>query len=148
MSIKAVDQLLRQCRPSQVTIMLCYVALFYLFIFFCVSVWRRGMFQGSLLGCVPELKIPPHPSPPLHVFPNWKDYYQAKKNLIFPPLPSPPPVKWISGTQHYSKEQLNTSSIWWLMMTITLQGFKTLSCHHRCNVIILISCQVSTITTS
>ncbi|MFS7891581.1 hypothetical protein Hanom_Chr09g00768471 [Helianthus anomalus] len=50
------------------------------------------------LGCVPELKIPPHPSSPLHVFPNWKDYYQAKKTLFS--LPSPPPVKWISGTQH------------------------------------------------
>ncbi|MFS7893026.1 hypothetical protein Hanom_Chr00s000798g01661941 [Helianthus anomalus] len=51
-----------------------------------------------VLGCVPELKIPPHPSPPLHVFPNWKDYYQAKKTPFS--LPSPPPVKWISGTQH------------------------------------------------
>ncbi|MFS7916697.1 hypothetical protein Hanom_Chr03g00180371 [Helianthus anomalus] len=40
-----------------------------------------------LFGCVPELKIPPHPSPPLHVFPNWKDYYQAKENPISPPLP-------------------------------------------------------------
>ncbi|MFS7902040.1 hypothetical protein Hanom_Chr01g00006601 [Helianthus anomalus] len=38
--------------------------------------------------CVPELKIPPHPSPPFHVFPNWKDYYQAKKTPF--PLPSPP----------------------------------------------------------
>ncbi|MFS7993135.1 hypothetical protein Hanom_Chr12g01090511 [Helianthus anomalus] len=50
------------------------------------------------LGCVPELKIPPHLSPPLHVFPNWKDYYQAKKTTFS--LSSPPPVKWISGTQH------------------------------------------------
>ncbi|MFS7899552.1 hypothetical protein Hanom_Chr00s064960g01786621 [Helianthus anomalus] len=46
------------------------------------------------LPCVLELKIPPLPSPPLHVFPNWKDYFQAKK----PHFPSPPPVKWISGT--------------------------------------------------
>ncbi|MFS7971902.1 hypothetical protein Hanom_Chr09g00838281 [Helianthus anomalus] len=54
-------------------------------------------FTLQLFGCVPELKIPPHP---FHVFTNWKDYYQAKKTPIFPPLPSPPPVKWISGTQH------------------------------------------------
>uniref|UniRef100_A0A251S6H3 Uncharacterized protein n=1 Tax=Helianthus annuus TaxID=4232 RepID=A0A251S6H3_HELAN len=26
-----------------------------------------------------------------------------KKNPIFPPFPSPPPVKWISGTQHECK---------------------------------------------
>ncbi|KAJ0441153.1 hypothetical protein HanIR_Chr16g0794501 [Helianthus annuus] len=53
----------------------------------------------QVLGCVPELKIHPHPSPPLHVFPNWKDNYQAKKTPFS--LPSPPPIKWISGTQHY-----------------------------------------------
>ncbi|MFS8019631.1 hypothetical protein Hanom_Chr15g01406001 [Helianthus anomalus] len=49
--------------------------------------------------CVPELKIsplpsPPLPSPPLHVFPNWKDYFQAKKT----PFSLPSPVKWITGT--------------------------------------------------
>ncbi|MFS7940512.1 hypothetical protein Hanom_Chr05g00465311 [Helianthus anomalus] len=53
------------------------------------------MLSSTTLGCVSELKIPPHPSLPLHIFPNWKDYYQAKKK---PHFPSPPPVKWISGT--------------------------------------------------
>ncbi|KAJ0621403.1 hypothetical protein HanIR_Chr01g0008211 [Helianthus annuus] len=55
----------------------------------CVGVW--------VLGCVPELKIPSHPSPPLHVFPNWKDYYQAKKTHF---LSSPLPL--LSGSLEHS----------------------------------------------
>ncbi|KAM0035892.1 hypothetical protein Hdeb2414_s0015g00451901 [Helianthus debilis subsp. tardiflorus] len=49
--------------------------------------------------CVPELKIPPHPSPPLHVFPNWKDYYQAKKTPFS--LPSPP-LPLLSGSLEHN----------------------------------------------
>ncbi|MFS7991553.1 hypothetical protein Hanom_Chr12g01072031 [Helianthus anomalus] len=55
--------------------------------------------KNSSLGCVLELKIPPHPSPPLHVFPNWKDYYQAKKTPFS--LPSSP-LPLLSGSLEHT----------------------------------------------
>ncbi|MFS8015173.1 hypothetical protein Hanom_Chr15g01353241 [Helianthus anomalus] len=47
------------------------------------------------LGCVPELKIPPHPSPPC--LSKLERLLSGKKKPYFP---SPPFVKWIFGTQH------------------------------------------------
>ncbi|MFS8011542.1 hypothetical protein Hanom_Chr14g01310351 [Helianthus anomalus] len=50
-----------------------------------------------MLRCLTVCSRVKNLSPPLHVFPYWKDYFQAKKTPFS--LPSPPPVKWISGTQ-------------------------------------------------
>ncbi|MFS7900695.1 hypothetical protein Hanom_Chr00s131892g01815651 [Helianthus anomalus] len=69
------------------------------------KITSEGITSYTLLRVCSRVKKPSPslPSPPLHVFPNWKDYYQAKKTPFS--LPSPP-LPLLSGSLEHNIKEL------------------------------------------